>query len=755
MNNTISIYKKVSDTKSQDVISLDILLDNIKNGQYWEHVKNVRLAKTKDEKSALKKNVPCVCLSGTFSERSDSKIIDHSGFLCIDIDNNNPDEIKELLAPDPYVYSIFESISGNGAAVIFRIDKKKHREAFKAIAKYLFNDYNLVADPSCINESRARLVSHDPKLYVNNSAKKWTDYLPKEKEQQRESKIVYVRSDFERIISDIVSRQLDIAGSYDNWLRIGFAFASKFGESGREYFQIISQYRDGQKAANDKLINQQYDACLKSRGSGTTIGTFYYFAKLSAIQTYSIETKEIIKLSRSNKKSGLDNAATIENLKEQTSFDHESINEIVPQVDANDIPEDYTLIDCVIEDLKLKYEIRRNLISRNLEIKKGHNPYVRMDNIEYNSMFLNLKREYEKLSFELFERIILSDSTKTFNPFTNFFEQYSYLKPQGCIKRLSETIMSDFGLKGEKREYFVKKWLIGMVSSMHGKHSPLMLVLTGEEQGTGKTQFFRRLLPEELSAYYAESKLDSGKDDEILMTQKILICDDEMGGKSKRESARLKELTSKQTFSLREPYGRNNVDLQRIAVLCGTSNDNEVLNDPTGNRRVIPIHVNSINHNAYNNINKVDLLMEVYWLWHSGEDHELTRQDILDLRGNTEGNFDQVSTEYESVFKYFRKPQHENEGEMYTNTEIVAHIDFMSRIKVNATKLGMTLKNEGIKKISFRRNNVKANGYRLVKVDFAQTEIIENAVPSTEHIINNDKLHKSIIFDDLEEDLPF
>ena len=60
-----------------------------------------------------------------------------------------------------------------------------------------------------------------------------------------------------------------------------------------------------------------------------------------------------------------------------------------------------------------------------------------------------------------------------------------------------------------------------------------MLVLAGETQGTGKTHFFRYLLPNKLQNLYAESKMDNGKDDEILMTKKWIIVDDEMGGKSK------------------------------------------------------------------------------------------------------------------------------------------------------------------------------------------------------------------------------
>lgn len=725
----ISIYKRISDTKSQDTIDLEMFLDNIKSGQYWEHVAKVRNAETKEEKTKLKKEVPCVCVSGEFSERMDSKLVEHSGFICIDIDNENSDHVKELLAPDQYVYSAFQSISGEGAAVVFRIDKRKHREAFKAISNYLYKDYNLVADQSCINESRARMVSHDPDIYINKNAKKWTEYLPKEKTEPKISKTIYVKSDFDRIIQNIAEKRVDIAGNYDNWLHIGFALVDKFGEGGREYFRIISQYRDGDKARTEGLIDKQYDACLKSVAtkSKITIATLYYFAKNAGIETYSIETREVMKLARLNKKAGGDDIAVIENLKEHTNLDHDIIEQVVPQVSDKDIPEDYTLIDIVVEDLGSKFEIRRNLISRNLEIKKNHQPYVRMDNIEYNSMFLTLKRNYDKLSFDLFERIIMSDSTKTFNPFLIFFEQYQHLKPKGNIKKLSDCIYSDFGLTGEKREYFITKWLLGMVSSMHGQHSPLMMVLTGEEQGTGKTQYFRRLLPDELQPYYAESKLDSGKDDEILMTQKIIICDDEMGGKSKRESARLKELTSKQTFSLREPYGRNNVDLQRIAVLCGTSNDNEVLNDPTGNRRVIPIHVKSINHNQYNAINKIDLLMEVYWLWHGGQNHELSRQDILELKGFT-GNFEEVSSEQELIFRYFKIPDYQGAGEFFTASDIIAHVDNMTRTKLTLQKTGQILKKFGAEEARRKRNKIDQRGYILTKVDFNQEEEIDQKV---------------------------
>src|SRR5690606_8018810 len=110
--------------------------------------------------------------------------------------------------------------------------------------------------------------------------------------------------------------------------------------------------------------------------------------------------------------------------------------------------------------------------------------------------------------------------------------------------------------------------------------------------------------------YYAESNLDEGKDSEILMCKKLIIVDDEFGGKSKKDATKLKRLSSQQTFSIRAPYGRITEDLNRLAVLGGTSNDSEVINDPTGHRRIIPIILLSFDIEKYKSIDKTKLFIE-------------------------------------------------------------------------------------------------------------------------------------------------
>lgn len=294
-----------------------------------------------------------------------------------------------------------------------------------------------------------------------------------------------------------------------------------------------------------------------------------------------------------------------------------------------------------------------------------------------------------------------------------FIDAYKDRNPVGLIDELFSTIETE----DDKRLFsrlIGKKWLVGIISSIHGQHSPLMLVLSGDVQGTGKTEFLRRLLPAELKPYYAESKLDAGKDDEILMTQKLLIMDDEMGGKSKKDERRLKELLSRQTFSLREPYGRNNVDLNRLAVLCGTTNDRHILNDPTGNRRILPIHVLSIDHEKYNSLNKIDIFIEAYHLYKSGFNWQLSREEIsaLGLHGDM---FQSYTSEYELINKYYDLPTNGTCDEL-TASEIKVHLERMSLQKLSLDKIGKELQRIGFKQVIKKISGKTKRVYEVLQV---------------------------------------
>ena len=141
-----SFFKTHKDVVPRTTIHLDNFLDNVKNGTYEDQVTNVRIGKVKKE------TLECITLSGEFSRRNADNITKHSGFICMDIDQqNNPDlqTKRQALIEDKYTYSVFTSTGGYGLAVLFRIDSEKHLDAFIGLSKYIADNYHLIVDESC------------------------------------------------------------------------------------------------------------------------------------------------------------------------------------------------------------------------------------------------------------------------------------------------------------------------------------------------------------------------------------------------------------------------------------------------------------------------------------------------------------------------------------------------------------------------------------------------------------------------------
>lgn len=698
----ISYYKSIKDTIGGKDVELKEFIEYVREGYWQDYILPLRASK--ENKTELKKKLPYVTISGKFKVRNNNGLEKHSGFLAIDFDlkcNPNILDKRDVLYADKYTYAGFISASGEGVCILVRIDGGKHLDAFLALEQYYFTHFDLIVDTSCKDVSRPRYVSYDPELYLTDKIEKFTDYL-KEKAPKKIDQVVFVRSDFEAVLKDIQDRGIDLVDSYYDWMRTGFAIADKFGEDGRSYFHILSS--QGRKY-NPSQCDRQYDNCLRNGGTKIAqIATFYYLAKQAGLNIYSDRTKKIVNASvqgREMKRTPLQVADSLRQFAEI-----EGAEEIIKQVFDSNIQgiDEENLIEQVEIFLKMNYSMRRNEITRYIE-----DSGVPLKQSDFNSIFIEAKKIYDKLSYELLDRIINSNFTPSYNPILEYFKK-PYEPLNGFIDSIADTIKSDDYLYVR---HFFKKWLVSVIASAHGTHSPLMFVLAGDKQGTGKTEFFRRLLPKELHGYYAESKLDAGKDDEILMTQKLIIADDEMGGKSKKDEKRLKEMLSKQTFSLREPYGRNNVDLQRLAVLCGSTNIVEILSDTTGNRRIIPVQVYEIDNSTYNMIDKEKVILEAYNLFKEGFDWRLSSTDVAVLNGGSE-KFEIYTSEYELISKFFRKPKDEEENYL-TATEIKNILETKTIQKIILDRIGKELKRLGYNSEIRKRNGVSSRLYNIIE----------------------------------------
>lgn len=707
--------KFVPSTKPVEEIDFEDYIYRTKNKHWIDEVINVRSGRWE------KVQAPGITASGTFEYRNVKGIIQHSGIMAIDIDaKDNPLISVDEVSADPHILAIHESISGNGGFVGFvKIEKERHFDAFLGIEKYFANKYHVIIDESCKDVSRFRFVSYDENVYYNPNSKVFKSYLPKKKVTPQKT-YVHTDEDLGFIFEQIKDRGINICEDYADWVKVGMGLANTYGESGRDKFHFVSSFSG---KYNHDTCDKTYSGFIKRASKGNSIATFFYLCQQHGIKIKTAKTEQIERVAKLRRKSAGKNGGlkdpregAIKTL-EMDGIKREDSEKIIDQVlnlPNHEIDNEKT--DDLISDLKAflsEYRMEFNEITRNVEVSGSV-----LDDRALNSIYIKSKEIVsDKVNKDLLFSIIDSDFTPEFNPFHRFFEANKFLKPSGMIEDLCKCIQYDAKLDGQYvdnyLQVFLQKWLLSVVASMHGTYSVMVLVLLGA-QNEGKTNFFRHLLPEPLLGYYGESKLDNGDNDHVLMTKKIIIMDDEFGGKSKQEAKKFKELTAKETFSIRKPWGKFHEDLKRIAVLGGTSNEGEIINDPTGNRRIIPVNVISIDWDRFYQIDKTALWMELYWKWKEiGTGWMLTKQEISYLNLITVPN-EVASIEEEAILMFFKIPQSGGLIQIMSNTEILNHIETRTKLKISPVKLGVSLKKLGFEKKSKRVDGVPRSVYEIV-----------------------------------------
>lgn len=728
---------------SSGQISIADFINSVKFGKWKDQVERVRQEKDKDKRSALKRFLVSVTVSGVFQERKEDKIISHSGFICIDVDNYTD---KSAILKDKYTYAVFDSVSGSGFAVIVKINSDKHKDSFRWIQKYYYDSFGIIVDPAPQNPASLRYVSFDPTVEINeksHTAKTLVQKVTKPKSLP----IILSDDRVSEYVKECQMRSINIAPNYQDYLNLSFALVDGFGESGRAYFHILCSVDE---KYDSRHADKQYEIAIKRGKSGIGVGTFYFMLKQAGIEIKS-DSGHAISIVAMGKKSGRTKEAITEQLI--------SINQVNPEVAANLVEQVFErddinlknlnadpeqLISSIIQWLDLNHPMRRNEITRIIE--SGKNEVKRED---LNTVYLRCRSFFNTtdVTYDLIERIIFSTNTLSYNPITEYIEQNLYRKSKGNIDLIIKSINTDT----KNADIFIRKWLVSIIAAHKGFPVRSVLALVGG-QYTGKTEWFRRLLPDSLQKYYAESKLDAGKDDDLLMCQKLIVMDDEMGGKSKDDEKRFKELTSKSVFSLRAPYARANEDFKRLAILCGTSNSADIINDRTGNTRFLPVNVISINHDLYNSVNKDELFMELYHLFDEGFKWQFSKNEF-EMLSEISQDFENINYERELILQFFKPATEGGICEKMTATMIKNYIEMNSKQQIRNLKiLGMELK--------------RIFGTSVLVKNFGRVyDVIKILEPNSPHFApqntpQNTNLHTfesnlAPIDDDWDEDLPF
>ena len=176
MTHTITIFKNIKETSTPFYREVYVVLDRIKEGASKEIVKKIRLEKNKTERNEIKKHLPAVCFSGTFTQRKDTSLTNHSGLICLDFDGYKKTKDllsdKEHLSKNKYIFSVFISPSGNGLKALIKIpgDTDNHINYFNSLEKHFSSPY---FDKTCKNLSRVCYESYDPLIYINKNSSLW------------------------------------------------------------------------------------------------------------------------------------------------------------------------------------------------------------------------------------------------------------------------------------------------------------------------------------------------------------------------------------------------------------------------------------------------------------------------------------------------------------------------------------------------------------------------------------------------------
>lgn len=162
------------------------------------------------------------------------------------------------------------------------------------------------------------------------------------------------------------------------------------------------------------------------------------------------------------------------------------------------------------------------------------------------------------------------------------------------VERADELLIKYFGAEDNlyTREAMIKM-LVGAVARVFkpGCKFDLVLTIVSQQQGTGKSSFFKALGREWFSDTFMTVQ---GKEALEQIQGAWIIEMAELSGIRKAEVEAVKHFISKQEDMFRPAYARTAETYLRQCVFVATTNQSSFLKDSSGNRRFMPIDIHSL-----------------------------------------------------------------------------------------------------------------------------------------------------------------
>ena len=379
--------------------------------------------------------------------------------------------------------------------------------------------------------------------------------------------------------------------------------------------------------------------------------------------------------------------------------------------------------------LNARVKLRRNMVTGREEYSEylgadtndiWFDVWKPVDDIWLNTQWMEMEDE-QAVEFKHLKRIIKSSFVPSFHPFRTYLD--SLPKWNGTddgIRALSMTVQvkgadGTYDVKEQDLFYRVlKKWLVGMVAGWLDEEevNSSILVLLGY-QGVGKTTWFSYLLPPELRCYF-QIKVNASRmsnDDIIALSRSGLVCLEELDKMKSEENNKLKSVTTMRFSDVRQPYDVFAEHRKIIASYCGTGNNIQFLNDPSGNRRWLPFEVDSITSPRDIPFDYEAIYSQAYGLYLQGYEYYFSDQENEFINERNKERFCVSDPEQELVEEFFRKPTEDNPGELVTSVRAADIVSTFSN-HVKPVAIGRALARLGFE----RGRQGNSRGYYVVVI---------------------------------------
>lgn len=376
-------------------------------------------------------------------------------------------------------------------------------------------------------------------------------------------------------------------------------------------------------------------------------------------------------------------------------------------------------IEKMMKYLNEKYDLRYNMVMKYTEYVPKDKEWIGFQAVEprvQKSLTLEVQLAGINVSIKDVRNFLESNFIKNYNPVEEFlFTCYDNWDGKDYIRALARTVPTN----NPHWEDWFYTWFLAMVEQWHNRTgrqygnsvAPLLI----SKQGYNKSTFCRRLIPPQLQWGYTDNLILSEKRQVLqAMSQCLLINLDEFNQISaKVQQGFLKNLIQLPNVKYKPPYGSHVQEFPRTASFIATSNMDDILTDPSGNRRFIGIELTGpIDVSVRPNYQQLFAQAEKA-IWNGEKTYFDAEQTALIMENNR--RYQQVDPIMQCFSESFTPTEDENEGTFMTAAAIFSELKAKYGASLEAKSLlsfGRCLKNiDGLK----RKRTMKGTEYLVIR----------------------------------------